>query len=42
MGNIRINERNAETQRIKVQLEQEKADARYYKLENEKTKVLKY
>ena len=27
--NIRINERNAETQRIKVQLEQEKADARY-------------
>lgn len=38
--NIRINERNAETQRIKVQLEQEKADARYYKLENEKNESL--
>lgn len=38
--NIRINERNAENHRIKVQLEQEKADARYYKLENEKNKSL--
>lgn len=38
--NIRINERNAENHRIKVQLEQEKADARYYKLENEKNESL--
>ena len=33
---IKIDERNAENERIKIQLEQEKADARYYKLENEK------
>ena len=39
-SNIKIDERNAETQRIKVQLEQEKADARYYKLENEKNESL--
>ena len=34
--NIRINERNAENQRIKVELEKERADAEYYKLEHEK------
>lgn len=38
--NIRINERKAENERIKIQLEQEKADARYYKLENEKNESL--
>lgn len=37
---IRINERKAENERIKIQLEQEKADARYYKLENEKNESL--
>ena len=37
---IRINERKAENGRIKIQLEQEKADARYYKLENEKNESL--
>ena len=34
--NIRINERNVENQRIKVELEKERADAEYYKLEHEK------
>lgn len=34
--NIRINERNAENQRIKIELEKEHADAEYYKLEHEK------
>ena len=38
--NIRINERNVENARIKVMLEQEKADARYYKLEYEKNESL--
>ena len=37
---IKIDERNAENERIKIQLEQEKADARYYKLENEKNESL--
>lgn len=39
-SNIKIDERNAENERIKIQLEQEKADARYYKLENEKNESL--
>lgn len=38
--NIRINERNVENARIKVMLEQEKADARYYRLEYEKNESL--
>lgn len=38
--NIRIDERNAENERIKIQLEQEKADAKYYRLENEKNESL--
>lgn len=39
-SNIKIDERNAENERIKIQHEQEKADARYYKLENEKNESL--
>ena len=38
--NIRIDERNAENECIKIQLEQEKADAKYYRLENEKNESL--
>lgn len=34
--NIKINERNAENQRIKLELAKERADAEYYKLEHEK------
>ena len=40
--NIRINERNAETQRIKVQPRQGKADMNYRSLRMRRTKVLKY
>lgn len=40
--NIKINERNAENQRIKLELAKERADAEYYKLEHEKTKNLKF
>lgn len=39
-SNIKIDERNAENERMKIQLEQEKADAKYYKLENEKNESL--
>lgn len=38
--NIRINERNDENARMKVMLEQEKSDAKYYKLEYEKNESL--
>ena len=39
--NIRINERNAENQRIKVELEKERADAEYYKLGNSREDLIK-
>lgn len=38
--NIKVNERNAENAMIKIQLEKERADARYYKLEYEKNESL--
>lgn len=40
--NIKVNERNAENAMIKIQLEKERADARYYKLEYERMRVWKY
>lgn len=38
--NIGINKRNAENERMKVQLEKEKSDAKFYKLEYEKNESL--